>query len=177
MNIETSKIKIVPVHVFYLKMEERLTAPVLPGPGVSFQRLTKPVQPSSYLNYYGGIGLSMNWIDRFVMSHDELAQKINAPNVDIYMMTVDGTEAGMLELVIEDDYVELLYFGLFPQYIGKGLGKYFLMWSVQQAWSYDRKWIQLNTCELDHPNALPTYRKLGFHQYKTTVEERRVLNA
>jgi hypothetical protein len=112
MNIETSKIKIVPVHVFYLKMEERLTAPVLPGPGVSFQRLTKPVQPSSYLNYYGGIGLSMNWIDRFVMSHDELAQKINAPNVDIYMMTVDGTEAGMLELVIEDGFISVCFLNI-----------------------------------------------------------------
>jgi GNAT superfamily N-acetyltransferase len=84
---------------------------------------------------------------------------------------------GFIELVCEGEYVELLYFGLFPKFIGKGFGKYLLDWSIYQAWSYNPKWIQLNTCELDHPNALPTYRKLGFQDYKMAIEERRVLAA
>lgn len=111
------------------------------------------------------------------MPKDELRAKINAANVHIYTMQVNGKDAGFLELVLEDEYVELLYFGLLSDFIGKGLGKPFLTWSIHKAWSYNPKWIQLNTCELDHGNALSNYKKLGFVEYKMAMETRRVLNS
>ena len=36
------------------------------------------------------------------------------------------------------------------------------------------KWIQLNTGELDHPNALPTYLKSGFELDKVVIGNRKV---
>jgi hypothetical protein len=53
--------------------------------------------------------------------------------------------------------VELTQFGLVPEFIGQGLGKYFLRWSIGTAWSYQPRRFWLHTCTLDHPRALPNY--------------------
>ena len=99
---------------------------------------------------------------------------INQPNNFLFVLYYRGEEAGYAEIVNYGDYTELVYFGLFPQSIGKGLGKYFLQWSINKAWSFNPKWIQVNTCALDHPNALPLYKKMGFVEYKTVIEQRKV---
>lgn len=177
MQPNLDKIDFKLTRVYYLKMEHRPAAGLPDSDqNIKFELLQKPVDPDSYLKYYEGVGFNYNWLDRLVMPKEELRTKINAPNVHIHLMRVNGEDAGFLELVQEDDYVELLYFGLLPGFIGKGLGKCFLNWSIHKAWSYNPKWIQLNTCELDHDNALSNYMKLGFIDYKMTLESRRVLN-
>ena len=172
--IDASKIILAPTKVFYLRMDQPPSENFTTREDVSFKPVPKPIDVTDYLAYYASVGSQFNWVDRFIMAKGELRSKINADNVDIYVMEVGEQEAGFLELGKETDYVELMYFGLFPKFIGTGLGKYFLEWSIHKAWSYSPKWIQLNTCELDHANALPTYRKLGFKEYKTTIEQRRV---
>jgi GNAT superfamily N-acetyltransferase len=174
MQIDTAKIIIKPTRVYYLKMEEPPNERLTMDSSISFVQLVKPIDPVTYLKYYEIVGFKLNWLDRLVMPKDQLGEKINSLKVHIYVMKVEQHDAGFLELVQEADYVELLYFGLLPDFIGKGLGKYFLHWSIHKAWSYNPKWIQLNTCELDHANALPTYRRLGFNDYKMAMEDRRV---
>jgi len=109
------------------------------------------------------------------MPDEELSEKINAANIDIFLMSVNNSTAGYAEFIKTPDYTEILYFGLLPAYIGKGLGKFFLRWAIGQAWSYGPKWIQLNTCQLDHPHALENYQKNGFHIVRTETHQRRVL--
>ena len=76
---------------------------------------------------------------------------------------VDGQPAGYSELDRrEPGQIELAYFGLFPQFIGQGLGKYFLGWTLDRAWSYGPDRVWLHTCDLDHPAALPNYQQAGF---------------
>jgi GNAT superfamily N-acetyltransferase len=175
MDIDGSKIITKPTKVFYLKMERPPSPFSIEVGNVVFDQLRKPINPDDYLINYKSVGLNWNWLDRLVMPKEELSTMINAEGVHIYTMTIQDEVAGFLELVHEGDYAELLYFGLFPKFIGKGLGKLFLNWSISKAWSFNPKWIQLNTCELDHPNALPTYLKLGFREYKTNLEQRKVL--
>jgi GNAT superfamily N-acetyltransferase len=67
--------------------------------------------------------------------------------------------------------VELVQFGLTPEFIGQGLGKFFLQWAIDRAWGYGPRRLWLHTCTLDHPAALPNYLKAGFRIYK---EERTV---
>lgn len=110
-----------------------------------------------------------------VMPDEELFGKINADNIDIYLFKVNNETAGYIEFIKDPQFTEVLYFGLLPAFIGKGLGKYFLQWVVEKAWSYNPQWIQLNTCTLDHPQALPNYKKAGFKEVRTEVQERRVL--
>jgi len=172
---DRSKIVIRPTKVFYLKMEHAPNG-IFRYSDLSFEKMPRPTDINEYLKYYETVGFEFNWLDRLVMPKNELEAKINAPNVQVQIFKYRGEPAGFLELVIEPDYVELLYFGLFPQYIGKGLGQAFLQLSVQQAWSHNPKWIQLNTCELDHENALPNYRKMGFVDYAVQSEERKVMD-
>jgi GNAT superfamily N-acetyltransferase len=174
-SIDFSRIEIQPVRVFYLKMHASPEDTLQENNTVTFEQLSQPITRENYLRLYGSVGIRNNWVDRFIMSEEVLLQKINATNVIIYVMKVNNEEAGFIELVREEKFVELLYFGLFPEFIGKGFGKYFLNWSIRKAWSFDPDWIQLNTCALDNKNALPTYIKAGFVQYKTTVEQRRIL--
>ena len=66
----------------------------------------------------------------------------------------------------QQDEVELVQFGLMSDFIGQGLGKWFLQWTIDKAWSYEPKRFWLHTCTLDHPAAVPTYKKAGFVQFK-----------
>ena len=70
--------------------------------------------------------------------------------------------------------IELVQFGLVPEFIGQGLGKYFLQWTIDKAFSYAPRRYWLHTCTDDHPVALPNYQKAGFAIYKTETMERKV---
>ena len=172
--IDVSKIIFKPATVTFLEMHEPKEFPV-PITETNFELLPKPVSVNEYRKYYYGVGEKYFWLDRMVMADEELFEKINADNVDIYIFYVDDEAAGYIEFIKEEKYVEILYFGLMPQFIGKGLGKYFLQWVIAKAWSYKPEWIQLNTCTLDHPNALGTYKKAGFTEVRTETHQRRIL--
>jgi len=89
------------------------------------------------------------------------------PRNELHVLHVDGRSAGFAELDRrQPNEIELAQFGLIREFIGQGLGKWFLQWTIDKAWSYGPKRFWLHTCTLDHPNALPNYRKAGFVLYK-----------
>lgn len=175
MTIETSRVTLRPVQVTFLEMHEQPSVAVPSAFNLQFRLLPKPIPVQQYRTFYYGVGKQWYWLDRMMMDDAMLYDKINAPNVDIYVLYIDEQPAGFAEFVVEKDHVEILYFGLLPDFIGKGYGHYFLQTVIRQAWSYNPHHIQLNTCELDHPNALSVYKKAGFKEVRTAVEERKVL--
>lgn len=83
---------------------------------------------------------------------------------------IDGVPARYAELDRRVPHeVEIAYFGLMPEFIGKGFGQYLLHWTVRRAWDSNPARVWLHTCELDHPVALPNYLKVGFEVYKTEI--------
>ena len=95
------------------------------------------------------------------------------------MLYVDGCPAGFAELDRRrGDEAELAYFGLVPDYLGQGIGKWFLSRVIDLAWEEaptSRLWV--HTINLDHPRALMIYQRMGFVAYdeKTrTVEDPRL---
>jgi GNAT superfamily N-acetyltransferase len=173
-SIDTSKIIMQPVTVTFLEMHDPKELPIS-LPGTHFGLLLNPIPVNEYRKFYYGVGENHSWLDRMVMPDDELFDKINASNVDIFLFYINKEMAGYIEFVKDEKYVEILYFGLMPAFIGKGYGKYFLQWVITKAWSYKPEWIQLNTCTLDHPNAFGTYKKAGFTEVRTEIHQRRVL--
>ncbi len=173
-SIDNSKIIFQPVTVTFFEMHESKELP-LKLTNTHFGLLPKPISAGEYRKYYYGVGEKHFWLDRMVMPDEELFEKINATNVDIFLFYVKKEVAGYIEFVKEEKYVEILYFGLLPAYIGQGYGKYFLQWVIAKAWSYKPEWIQVNTCTLDHPNALGTYKKAGFTEIRKETHQRRVL--
>ena len=173
-TIDISKVIFQPVTVTFFEMHEPKEPP-LPLADTHFDLLPKPIPADEYRKCYYGVGEKHFWLDRMVMPDQELFDKINAGNVDIFLFYINKEVAGYIEFVKKEKYVEILYFGLIPAFIGQGYGNYFLQWVIAKAWSYQPDWIQLNTCTLDHPNALATYKKAGFTEVRTEIHQRKVL--
>ena len=78
-------------------------------------------------------------------------------------MTVSGAPAGYFELRRDRaGGTEIVYFGLLPEFTGRGLGGFLLTMAVERAWSSGTERVWLHTNTLDHPAALPNYLKRGF---------------
>ena len=155
--------KTIPVKTFYLQMHsppERSVPP--PIDDVEVRHVEQPTV-EFYRFLYDTVGDESVWLERRMISRERLLAIIHDPRVEIYVPYVAGEPAGFGELDRSvDNEVQLMYFGLMPQFIGKGLGKYFLSWIVSKAWTYAPQRVWLHTCELDHKAALPLYRKAGF---------------
>jgi GNAT superfamily N-acetyltransferase len=164
-----------PTSVFYLEMDALPQDTLTLKSNTDFQALAHPLSVETYRYYYAKVGLPYHWLDRLVMPDEELFSKINAPNTHQFIFTIDAQQAGFVEFIVENDFVEIQYFGLFPEFVGKGYGKYFLRWAIQKAWSWQTKKVQLNTCSLDHPAALDVYKSVGFVETHSTIEQRKVL--
>jgi GNAT superfamily N-acetyltransferase len=95
------------------------------------------------------------------------------PLNEVHVLHADGTPAGFVEFDRRvADEVEIVQFGLLPEFIGVGLGKWFLRWAIDRAWGYGPRRLWLHTCTLDHPAALPNYLKAGFTLYKEAMTSR-----
>jgi GNAT superfamily N-acetyltransferase len=120
-----------------------------------------------YRFLYNAVGKDYHWLSRRRVSDAELATIIQDPRNELHVLHVDGSPAGFAELDRrEPDEVELVQFGLMPEFIGQGLGKWFLQWIIDTVWRYQPRRFWLHTCTLDHAAALPVYKKAGFVQFK-----------
>ena len=62
--------------------------------------------------------------------------------------------------------MEIAYFGLLPEFIGKGYGKALLQDAIGKAWQAGGNRVWLHTCTLDHLQALNNYLARGFKVFK-----------
>jgi GNAT superfamily N-acetyltransferase len=120
--------------------------------------------PLHYYRYlYRTVGAPWLWFERLLLDDAALAKRIHRPSVEIYVLQVRGAPAGYYELDFADpDSVALVYFGLMPEWTGRGIGGWFLGSAIATGFSRGASNMRVNTCTLDHPAALPLYRKLGF---------------
>jgi GNAT superfamily N-acetyltransferase len=164
--------KIIPTKRTYLEM----FAPPAAGPppplfGTEIERLHAP-SIDTYRSLYNGVGKAYRWTDRNRMPDDELFRIIQDPAVEIYVLYLDGATAGYVELDRRSaGEIEIAYFGLFPAFIGRGLGKYFLSWALDRAWSFGPRRVWIHTCDLDHPAALANYLRAGFAVFNEKLIE------
>ena len=165
--LENELVQLVDVTVYYLEMLT-LSERTVPAPrdGLTVLHAQQPSVPH-YRFLYDAVGKEYNWLSRRKLSDDELATILQDPLNEVHVLHVDGSPAGFAELDRrQPDEVELVQFGLMPDFIGQGIGKWFLQWTIDKAWSYQPKRFWLHTCTLDHPAALPTYKNAGFVHYK-----------
>lgn len=139
---------------------------------VVIERVPEP-DPALYRHLYRTVGEAYRWRDRWDWSDDDIRAHLGRPEITLHVARRRGALAGWYELrrVPEDGSVEIAYFGLFPEEIGRGLGKHLLSCAVRDAWALGASRVWLHTCTLDHPAALPNYLKRGFVPYKTETYE------
>jgi GNAT superfamily N-acetyltransferase len=171
-----SSINSIPVRTWYLETK-------IPPQGsppefdleVNIVRAVKPTI-SFYQFLYKEVGKGLSWYNRLLMFDDELLKIIHDEKVEIYVLWVNGVPAGFCEL----DYrkpaeVEIAYFGIMPEFRGRGLGPRFLQWNLHKTWSHNPSRVWLHTCELDGKAAMPMYLRAGFVQYDERLENQHIM--
>lgn len=158
----------IDVTITYLEMTAPPGAQPPPPPAIqhAIMRAHKPTV-SFYRYLYNTIGEDYVWWERRALSDEELHEVINADNVDVFILYVEGVPAGYFEIVEYDalNEVDIGYFGLLPEFVGRRLGAYLLGKALDEAWSRGPARVIVNTCTMDHPNALPNYQRAGFAPY------------
>jgi GNAT superfamily N-acetyltransferase len=156
------------VTVHYLEMHAPPTQQVGSAPlaGIAVRHVPAP-SVEFYRALYHSVGKDYDWYSRRIMTNDALAALIQNPLDEMHVLEVNGEPAGFAELDRRTpDEVELVQFGLTPPFVGRGLGRWFLEWTIDRAFSYAPRRFWLHTCSLDHPAALPNYLKRGFVKYR-----------
>jgi GNAT superfamily N-acetyltransferase len=118
---------------------------------------------------YSAVGGDWYWRDRLSWSYHQWLTWLSRPEVETWVAFESGTPAGYFELESQPEgSVQITYFGLLPQFTGRGLGGYLLTQAVDRAWHLQpvvrRVWV--HTCTLDHAGALPNYLARGFRVFR-----------
>lgn len=140
---------------------------------------------------YLAVGEKWKWIDKRPWTDEQWQDYASDPNLRTFAGHCGDKVAGYYELrrhplslqamtpaareeaAANQGDVEIAYFGLLPEFIGRGLGGALLTCAVENAWSWSptpmRVWV--HTCNRDHPSALANYQARGFKIYKVEEEE------
>ena len=116
---------------------------------------------------YAFIGEKWLWTDKLSWSDQQWREYVENDNLRTCIAFYGGSIAGYFELLRVQDDVEIIYFGLAEDFIGKGYGGYLLTEAIKTAWNWGnvrRVWV--HTCTLDHPSALQNYLSRGMVIYK-----------
>lgn len=162
------KLEIVTTH---LEMRAR---PRRVGQSVSGMTLEvrSPAQPtvSFYRYLYETVGAPYLWYERRACNDTTLRTILHDDKVELHVLYVDECPAGFAEIDRRrqgegPDEVDLVHFGLVPEYLGRGLGPIFLDRILAQCWEDDPNRVTTHVKSHDHPRALLVYQRMGFHPY------------
>jgi len=139
---------------------------------------------------YLAVGEKWKWIDKRPWTDEQWQDYANDSNLRTFAGYCDEALIGYYELKrsarsslrrqssevrgqFNQEDVEIAYFGLLPEFIGRGAGGALLTSAIENAWNWSptpaRVWV--HTCNRDHPNALANYQARGFKIYKVVTEE------
>jgi len=152
--------KQIPVKTWFLIFEGSLPDISSFGASVRMEQWEKP-SVAEYLEIYKAVGSAWGWTGRLLKTSEELTEILNSANNEVWLFRVENEVAGFFELVRAEGETELVYLGLKPEWIGKGLGQKLIQASVYVAGRNGEK-VWLHTCERDHSSALKAYLKACF---------------
>ena len=157
-----------------LSAPEALQPAPCPDPRARVERV-EDCPPSFFRYLYAEVGRRYHWTDRDPWSDEEHAARLADPNVSLHLLSVAGAPAGYFELERESDgSVQVAYFGLLPEFLGRGLGKYLLSRAASEAFALGASRVWLHTCTLDNRAALPNYLARGFRKVREETYETEV---
>ncbi len=134
-----------------------------PRPAGNFALEHTRLQAAAYRRIYAAVGERWHWRDRLRMADVELDAYLVSPDVAVWVLREHEQLAGYFELLRHADArVEIMYFGLVPEFMGRGLGGWLLTRAVEEAFTLGAPRVTLHTCSLDAPQALSNYLARGF---------------
>ena len=137
-------------------------------------RIERVSEPCPELNrfFYTAVGGDWYWVDKLHWTYAQWAAYVNRPELQTWLAHLCGNPIGYFELLHEGNDVEIAYFGLLPQFTGRGLGGLMLASAIAQAWALQPAHVLVDTCTLDGPAALQNYLARGFQICREETTER-----
>lgn len=159
--------------ITHLEMRDEPRALFTPRPRGKCALLRAEKPPLHFYRYlYDTIGRNYAWVSRRKLTDEQLASIIHHDDVGIYVLYVDGAPAGFAELDFRAlPEAELSFLGIVPDRLGEGLGRFLLGEALSLAWARHPNRLIVQTCTLDHPNALRLYQRAGFTPYAQSEAE------
>lgn len=157
-----------PVTVYYLEMTDptELRPARPPRADLAITRVQIPL-PAFSLFLYAAVGERWHWHQRRTWSYAQWMDYLERPELETWVGYVAGTPAGYFELEMQSTHsVEIAYFGLLPEFIGRGLGGRLLTAAIERGWAMGARRVWVHTCTLDHEHALANYQARGFRLYQ-----------
>jgi GNAT superfamily N-acetyltransferase len=158
--------------IYHLEMRDPKAFSPKAGPPDFEVAMVAPPNPELNRRCYRDVGSQWKWTDRLTWTEDEWRHYVHRDAVRTWVGQLHGQAVGYFELESQDGgNIEIVYFGLLPEFIGQGLGGPLLSAAIQHAWDTPgtrRVWV--HTCTFDHVHALDNYRKRGFDVFKTEHE-------
>lgn len=125
---------------------------------------------------YRRVGADWHWVDRADWELERWAQWTDRPEHHLAIAYDDDRIVGYYELEQQlDGVVEIAYFGVTPDAMGRGIGGWLLTEALTHAWQLPgtrRVWV--HTCSLDAPAALRNYEARGMTRFAEHIEWRLV---
>jgi len=155
--------------VFELEMRDRSAFRAAPFHPDFSAVLIDPPNPDINREFYLSVGAPWQWTDRLDWSAEGWKKHVHRDALKTFLGQLNGKNIGYFELEAQSHgNIEILYFGLLPDYIGKGLGASLLTAAILNAWEFpNAKRVWLHTCNHDHKHALGNYLSRGFELYKS----------
>jgi GNAT superfamily N-acetyltransferase len=130
--------------------------------GLVVQQSCRPT-PEVNRFFYTAVGGDWYWVDRLAWKYADWMAYLTRPGQETWIALLEGTPCGYYELDRpSSDAVEIAFFGLLPQFVGRGIGKYLLTHAIARAWDLGPNQVRVHTSSLDHPAALKNYLARGF---------------
>ncbi len=120
---------------------------------------------------YEIVGKDWKWIDKLPWTNQQWRDYAGSCAIRTFIAYYQTDICGYFELSTHDNEVEIIYFGLVPDFVGRKLGAPLLTRALNEAWQMKPKRVWVHTCTLDHPAAMKNYEDRGMTLYKTETED------
>ena len=121
--------------------------------------------------FYKNIGKKHKWVDRLTWSEEKWINYVSSKKVKSYVFKHKDDLVGFFELIfhLENNEIEIAYFGILEEYQNKKLGSYLLSEAIKKSFKNNVNRVWVHTCSLDHKNALNNYISRGMKVFKTEI--------
>jgi len=144
-----------------------------PDPPDALWRLRRVADPDLdwFRDLYRRVGQDWLWFSRLTLPDDALAAIVRDRSIELHALECRGHDEGLLELDFRQaGDCELSFFGVTPDFVGQGAGRWLMNRALELAWSRPLRRFWVHTCTLDHPRALSFYLRSGFSAYRRQIE-------